>query len=169
MKSKCFWITGLSGSGKTTIAKKLNNFLIKSNYKPILLDGDQLRKIFNHDKYDKNSRLEYGYCYSRLCKFLVNQNQIVIIGIVGLFHELQNWNKNNIKGYTEIFLDVPYKELIRRDPKGHYKKLKKGKLNNFFGFNIKPEFPKKPSAHIIWEKNDTVNKTFKKLCKKLKL
>ena len=68
-----------------------------------------------------------------------------------------------------IFLDVPDTELIRRDPKGLYKKLKKGKLNNFFGFNIKPEFPKKPYAHISWEKNDTVNITFKKLCKKLKL
>ena len=169
MKSSCFWLTGLSASGKTTLASKLNKLLIEKNYKTILLDGDQLRSIFNHDKYDRENRIKYGYCYSRLCKFLVDQNINVIIGIVGLFHELQDWNIKNISGYKEIFLDVPLSELERRDPKGLYRKFKNGSLNNIFGGSIVPEFPKSPFVHVKWEENEDENKTFKKICKSLNL
>ena len=169
MEPSCFWLTGLSASGKTTLANKLNSELIEKRYKTVLLDGDQLRSIFNHDKYDRANRIKYGYCYSRLCKFLVEQNINVIIGIVGLFHELQDWNVKNIKGYKEIFLDVPYDELVRRDPKGLYNKLENGKLENFFGGSITPEFPKNPYVHIKWEEDEDENKTFEKICKSLKL
>ena len=118
MTAKCFWITGLPAAGETTIATKLFELHENKNLKSVILDGDKLRKIFGHNKYDTVNRLIYGYSYSRLCKFLVSQNLNVIIGIGGLFHELQDWNHKNIPGYTEILIDVPIEELKKKGPKG---------------------------------------------------
>lgn len=159
MVNHCYWITGLSASGKSTISKKLRKLLIEKKQKVILLDGDNLRKIFDHHKYDNISRLKYGYIYANLCKFLINQNTNVIIAIGGLFHELHMWNKKNIPNYIEIFLDVPIDELERRDPKGLYKKFRNGKIKNLNGADISPELPKKPSLKIKWNNHNEI-KTF---------
>ncbi|MDC1054082.1 adenylyl-sulfate kinase [Alphaproteobacteria bacterium] len=169
MNNKCYWITGLSASGKTTISKKLCGNLKKKTKNVILLDGDQLRSIFKHDKYDIVNRLNYGFIYSNLCKFLVGQNINIIIAIGGLFHELQAWNRINIPGYIEIFLDVPFDELQRRDPKGLYQSFNSGIMNNFYGGDIKPELPLNPDVHLKWEKNETKNQTYEKLCKEVKI
>ena len=107
-----------------------------------MLDGDNLRKIFDHHKYDNISRLKYGYIYANLCKYLINQNTNVIIAIGGLFHELHKWNKKNIPNYIEIFLDVPIEELERRDPKRLYKKFRNGEIKNLNGVDISPELLK---------------------------
>ncbi len=168
MISNCFWITGLSASGKTTISQKLQKLLIKNNQKVILLDGDVLRRIFKHDKYDINNRLRYGYIYADLSKFLITQNLNVIISIGGLFHELHEWNRNNISGYIEIFLDVPFNELEKRDPKGLYKNYKTGNVKNLNGVDIKPQLPLKPNIHLKWQIGEDENKTFSKLIYDLK-
>ena len=63
-----FWITGLSGSGKTTLAKKINSFVEKNFGPAVILSGDNLREIFNFDKFDKKSRLKYALSYSKFCK-----------------------------------------------------------------------------------------------------
>jgi len=156
----CYWITGLSASGKSTISNKLSKFIKDKKQEVVLLDGDDLRKIFNHDKYDNYNRLQYGYTYSRLCKFLVEQNKNVVIAIGGLFHELHKWNRENIPNYIEIFLDVPLHELENRDPKGLYKQFKKGQIKNLNGADITPEFPKNPNLHLKWKKNEDKFKTF---------
>lgn len=168
MTSNCFWITGLSASGKTTISHKLQKLLIENNQKVILLDGDVLRRIFKHDKYDVNSRLTYGYIYADLCKFLISQNLNVIISVGGLFHELHEWNRKNISGYIEIFLDVPFNELEKRDPKGLYKNYKIGSVKNLNGVDIKPQLPINPNIHLKWQNGENENKTFSKLIYNLK-
>ena len=104
--------------------------------------------------------MEYGYIYSRLCKFLINQKQNVVIAIGGLFYELHIWNRINIPNYVEIFLDVPFYELENRDPKGLYKKFKNGTINNLNGKDISPQFPKNPNLHLKWKKNEDENITF---------
>ena len=167
MSLNCFWITGLSASGKTTISQKLAKLLIKNNQRVILLDGDKLRQIFKHDKYDINNRLKYGYIYADLCKFLISQNSNVIISIGGLFHELHQWNRKNINGYIEILLDVPFFELENRDPKGLYKNYKSGSIRNLNGFDIKPELPLQPNIHLKWQQGESENLTFAKLVNNL--
>jgi adenylylsulfate kinase len=75
-KGILFWITGISGSGKTTIGKKLFPF-VKKNFGPsILVGGDEIRNIFNLKKYDHNSRLKYLRYYSNFCKKIINQKMI---------------------------------------------------------------------------------------------
>ena len=91
-KGVLIWITGLSGAGKTSLANQIKK-KIKVNYGPtLLINGDDLRKIFKLNKYDKSSRLKYVKQYSELVRFITNQGINVIFTVVGLFDSIRNWN-----------------------------------------------------------------------------
>ena len=135
-----FWITGLSGVGKTTISKNILKKINKHYGPTIFFNGDDLRKIFNLNKYDKESRKEYAIYYSKLCKFIVNQKINVLIAVVGLFHDVRKWNRKNIKNYIEIFVTANKSNIKKKDNRLIYKK------KNVFGKDIKAELPKK--SHI---------------------
>ncbi len=168
-RSGCFWITGLSGSGKTTIAELLRNKLVIDGYSVILLDGDILRKVFNSKAYSYEERKTLGFQYSRLCKLLVSQGISVVIGVIGLFHELHAWNRENIPNYVEIFLDTPLDELKRRDIKGIYRNLEEGKIKNVTGIDIAAEFPLTPNIKIKWNEAKDAKATFDEVILKLKI
>ena len=84
-KGVVFWITGLPGSGKTTIAKKIKKQIEKNFGKTVLFSGDDLRKILKLKDYNKKKRYEYARIYSNLVKQISNQNINVIIATVALF------------------------------------------------------------------------------------
>ena len=166
-KGLVFWITGLPGSGKTTIAKKIKKSIELKYGKTILFSGDDLRKILNFLDYDKEKRLVYSKSYAYLIKNLSNQNLNVIIATVALFNEIHKWNRKNIQNYCEIFIKTNISKI-----KSHKKKkLYFEKKNNLVGIDIKPEFPLKPDIKIInnFDKSiDTLSKTIlKKFIKNL--
>lgn len=132
------WITGLSGSGKTTLAKALQRELPYS----ILLDGDELREALGRSNrgFDVENRKNLARTYARLAGLLARQGFIVLVATISLFHELHAWNKQNLPGYLEIFLDVPEEIRRRRDPKGLYA----ANVPNMVGETTKPEFPLEP-------------------------
>ena len=166
-EANCYWITGLSGSGKTSMVNLLSKY-ITSHQKPVLkLDGDELRNIFGSISYSSEERLRNGYRFSSLCNLVVEQKINVVIGVMGLFHELRNWNKINIKNYIEIYLDTPISELIKRDPKGLYKKAIDGEINDVAGVNMEVELPNNPDIHIKWNKSKSVDDTFNEILKNL--
>ena len=103
-KGILFWITGLSGSGKTTIAKKIKPEIAKFYGPTILISGDNLRTIFNLKKYSKNARYKNALMFSNLCKFITNQKINVIFAVVGLFDKLHQQNRTNIQNYVEIYV-----------------------------------------------------------------
>ena len=152
-----FWITGLSGSGKTSLAKKITNFVNK-NYGPTLcLHGDELRKTFNIKSYNKKDRLMIGKMYVKLIKMIAEQKINVIISVVGLFHELQKLNRKTFANYLEIFIKSDIKLLKSKKKRVFYKK----RTANVWGIDLKPEFPKKPDITIVnnFDKNlDTLAK-----------
>ena len=157
---KIFWITGLSGSGKSSIGKKILPKIKKKFGNTILINGDDIRNIFNIKIYDKAFRVKIGKSYFKLCMFLLNQNFNVIFTTVGLWHDLHKYNKLKGKNsYIEIFIDADIKKLVERKSKFFYKK----KVKNVVGLSIKPEFPKKPSIYI---KND-FNRTISELSEEL--
>jgi len=84
--TNCFWITGLSAAGKTTLSQMLVEHLRSKGKTVILLDGDELREIFTNKSYSREDRLEITLKYSRLCILLVNQKFKVVIGVIGLFN-----------------------------------------------------------------------------------
>lgn len=162
-----FWITGLSGAGKSTIAGLLAARL-RSAGRPVLqLDGDVLRAIFSPDaSHSAEDRLRLATSYSHLCREVAAQGIDVVCATVSMFHSVRRWNREHIPGYREIYLRVPVDELKRRDPKGLYAAHQRGEARDVVGVDLPAELPENPdlvidnhagvsasaAAGMIWEK-----------------
>jgi adenylylsulfate kinase-like enzyme len=145
-----FWTTGISGSGKSTLNKNIYKFINKNFGPTLIISGDDLRKTFKLYKYDKNYRLEIGKRYSNLLRLISACKINILFSVVGLFHELHEYNRKNLKNYIEIFINANFKKTKLRKEKYFYKKENR----YVWGADITPEYPKKP--HI------TVKNNFKK-------
>ena len=155
-KAVTFWVTGLSGSGKTTYAQYLQNELKKINVSALIIDGDEIRDVLKYkNSYSKEERLELAYKYSNLAIMINKQSINVICSTISLFHEIHEYNRNNIERYCEIFLEKDFKEIKKTDIKNIYKKNK-----NIVGVDLKAEFPKKPD-YTIKNQKDHINITGK--------
>ena len=166
--SKCYWITGLSATGKTTLSKLLVDNFRASGRVVVHLDGDELRQVLSDEAYTRDKRIALGMRYSRLCKLLTDQGINVVISVIGLFKELHTWNRENIENYIEIFIDTPLDELKRRDPKGIYKKFDSGKIKNVAGLDLKIDFPVNPDVHLKGSSNKEVDSMFQELLNNIK-
>lgn len=146
---KVYWICGLAGSGKTSVAEKFLKVLKKKGVSPILLDGDYMRDIFDLPKdYSYEGRKKLARIYSKVAKMLGDQGFTVIVSVIAMYEETFKFNRKNITNYVEVFLDVPIKELIRRDKKKLYSKALNGDLKDVVGVDIKAEYPKSPDIKI---------------------
>lgn len=118
MDGRAFWITGLPNSGKTSIGTALYYYLRKKRSNVVILDGDILKEIASgseNAEYSYQDRLLRARRYSRITKLLVDQGMWVIICTISMFDEVREWNRENIRGYIEIYLNVPESILIKRN------------------------------------------------------
>lgn len=143
------WITGLSGSGKTTLADEVVEQFRESRVPVVQLDGDELREIFgatdaNTSSYGRDKRIELALRYSQLCKKISEQGFVVVISTISLFKSVHDWNRDHLRGYFEVFLDVTIEELRRRDPKEIYARYFRGDLRNVAGMDIPVDYPANP-------------------------
>ena len=99
-----YWITGLSGAGKTSVGLLLYKKM-KQNYpNTVFLDGDVLREVFGNDLgYTREERIKCAMRYARLCKMLQEQEMNVICCTISMFDEIRSWNRENIGNYREIY------------------------------------------------------------------
>lgn len=146
-KGVLYWITGLSGAGKTTIGSALYYALREKKDNVVILDGDVLKNLVGSG-YSESERVERAKKYSAICKMLVDQGITVIICTVAMFESIRQWNRKHIERYVEIFLEVPLEVLQKRDKKGLYSGQKEGKVHNVVGMDIEVEFPKNPDIVI---------------------
>ena len=138
---KLVWITGLSGVGKTSIAKQVNRVMKQQNLNYVHLDGDDLRDILGElASYSFSGRRRTAEVYAKLCKFLTGKEINVIISTISLFHYIHEYNRENNKDYYEILLEVDKSVLVARNKKELYNPGTK----NVMGIDQKPEFPKNP-------------------------
>lgn len=147
--STVYWLTGLSGAGKTTIGRELYTLLKNKESNVIYLDGDILREVFGvTDSYSSEERFKLAMQYSRLCKLLHDQETDVVCATISLFRECWNWNRKNMTGYKEIYIKVPMEILIERDQKGIYSRALKGDLDHVMGIDIPFSEPDCPDLII---------------------
>jgi len=158
-----FWITGLSGSGKTSIAKKIVNKIRKKYGKTLVFNGDEIRNIFNLKGYSYEERLETVLKYCKLAKKITSQNVNVIFSVIGMMDILRNWNRKNQKNYVEIFIKSDLKKTINAKKKKLYHK----KISSVVGIDITPEFPKNPDIIIINDFKKDIDDLSKILLKKI--
>ena len=117
-QGKLIWITGLSGAGKTTIAKNVYEELKKSSQNIVHLDGDELRIMLGDlAEYDNNHRKNIAGIYARICKHLVGSGINTIISTIALYHDIHEYNRMNNENYYEIFLQVDKNVLLKRNKK----------------------------------------------------
>ena len=159
----CYWITGLSAAGKTTIANSLANQIRQGGQTVVVLDGDVMRSILDSTAYSRKERLLIGFKYSKLARMLVSQGSTVIVSVIGLFKELHEFNRLNIENYIEVFLDVPIDELKRRDPKGLYSRYYQGAVKNVAGLDLQVDLPEQPHYHFKWHSELTCGMITQKL------
>jgi adenylylsulfate kinase-like enzyme len=159
-----FWLTGLSDSGKSTLCGMLVDYLRDKGIVVIKLDGDEIRAIVGSIRAHKRSdRLDLALRYSKLCKLLADQGFNVAIATISMFKEVHEWNRKNLPGYCEIYLNVPMDELKRRDSKGIYEKAAKNEIVNVAGLDLKVDIPTNPHITIHFEEGKDKNDTFKEL------
>lgn len=147
-----YWITGLSGSGKTTVGNRLYYEMKQEKENVVLLDGDLLKNVVGDELgYTEKDRRKRAFKYAKICKMLTDQGIIVICCTIAMYEDVRKWNRKNNKAYVEVYLDVPMEVLIERDQKGIYTKFQKGEASNVAGVDLQVEFPQTPDLIL---KND---------------
>jgi len=144
-----YWITGLSCSGKTTLGRLLCDRLRRSGRACVQLDGDQLREAFDNDLgHSFIDRRRSARRYSGLSRMFAEQGMDVVCSTISLFHDVQTWNRTNIKNYYEIYLRAPIDILISRDRKNLYSRALRGEIDNVVGVDLPAEEPVRPDVII---------------------
>jgi len=165
------WFTGLSGSGKSTIANALEFKLYKEGYKTYALDGDNIRKGINNDlTFSPEDRKENIRRIAEVANLMVDAGLIVLAAFVSPYKKDRESIKNIVgKGnFVEIFINTSIEECEKRDVKGLYKKARAGEILNFTGINAPYEAPENPDIEIITD-NITIEESVDKIYKLIQL
>jgi bifunctional enzyme CysN/CysC len=150
-KPSVVWLTGLSGSGKSTIANALEKRLFAQGAHAYVLDGDNLRLGLNMDLgFTTEDRAENVRRVSEVAKLMVDAGLIVITALVSPFEVDRQRAKSNFEAgeFLEIFVDTPVEVCRERDPKGLYKKSSAGEIPNFTGVGQEYERPMHPDLIV---------------------
>ena len=164
--AKCIWLTGLSGSGKTTIAIELERKLFDMGYFVQILDGDNIRSgISNNLDFSSSDRFENIRRISEVSKLFVNSGIITINCFVSPTEEIRSEARKIIgkDNFVGIFVNTDIEICEERDTKGLYKKARKGEIKNFTGISSKFERPDNTFFEIDATKNivETLNDLLK--------
>ena len=154
--AKLLWFTGISGSGKSTIANDLEKELYSRGIRTYILDGDNIRHGLNNDLgFNDADRVENIRRVAEVSKLMLDAGIFVISSFISPFNTDREMVKSMIgdKDYIEIFVDTPLDEAEKRDPKGLYKKARAGEIPNFTGISSSYENPKSPNITLKTIKN----------------
>jgi len=150
-KSFVLWFTGLSASGKSTIANAVEKKLYDLKFKTYLLDGDNVRHGLNKDLgFDEKSRIENIRRVGETAKLFNDAGLIVLTAFISPFISDRELVRNLFeKGkFLEVYVDASLETCEKRDPKGFYKKARKGEIKNFTGISSPYEPPKNPEIYV---------------------
>ncbi|MGY5852653.1 MAG: adenylyl-sulfate kinase [Candidatus Thorarchaeota archaeon] len=163
----CIWLTGLSGSGKTTISEKLIEHLKETRFIEAM-DGDEIRKGLSKDLgFSKEDRNEHNQRVIFCTKLLARNGVIVNVALISPYRETRAYAKSEIPNMMEVFVKAPLEVCIERDPKGLYKKAIAGEIKQFTGISDPYEEPLEPDLIVETDK-ETPEESVSKILEKAK-
>ncbi|RDW66234.1 putative adenylylsulfate kinase [Coleophoma cylindrospora] len=172
-KGCTIWFTGLSASGKSTIAIALEQHLLHLGLAAYRLDGDNVRFGLNKDLgFSEKDRNENIRRIAEVAKLFADSTTIAITSFISPYaadrkiardlHAASGGEENEALPFIEVFIDIPVEEAEKRDPKGLYKKARAGEIPNFTGISAPYEAPEKAEIHIRSDKS-TVEESVAKI------
>ncbi len=145
-------MTGLPGSGKTTIALEVEKKLRAMGRNIEILDGDEVRKGLSSDLgFSKEDRQRHAKRVTYVAKVLTRNEVIVLVGLISPFRAFRQYARDEIGEFIEVFVDTSLEECIERDPKGLYKMAMDGKIKDLTGLQDPYEAPEDPELVIPTE------------------
>ncbi|WP_338040605.1 sulfate adenylyltransferase subunit CysN [Nitratireductor luteus] len=150
-KPAVLWFTGLSGSGKSTIANLLEKKLHVSGRHTYILDGDNVRHGLNRDLgFTEEDRVENIRRVSEVAKLMADAGLIVLVSFISPFRAERRMARDMMPDgeFVEVFVDTPFEECAKRDPKGLYARALKGEIKNFTGVDSPYEEPERADIHL---------------------
>ncbi|MFA5619196.1 MAG: adenylyl-sulfate kinase [Weeksellaceae bacterium] len=153
--SKVIWITGLSGSGKSTVANGLEELLFKKNIRTYTLDGDNIRRGINKElTFTEEDRTENLRRIGEIVKLFIDAGVVVIAAFISPMKKDRQMLREIIgeEDFFEVFINTPIEICEQRDAKGLYKKARSGEILNFTGISAPYEAPENPDVTINTEK-----------------
>ncbi len=170
-KGVCIWFTGLSGSGKSTVANEVEIILHKLGIHTYLLDGDNIRHGLNKNlDFSDEGRKENIRRIGEVAKLFVDAGIIVLTAFISPFRSDRE-NVRDLLGkgnFIEVFVDADLKTCEARDPKGLYKKARSGEIKEFTGISSPYEVPINPEIQIDNGKDSSLSGNVKSIINYLK-
>jgi len=160
-EAKMIWLTGLSGSGKSTVAQGLEKALFKKGFFVQVLDGDNIRTgICNNLGFTEEDRLENIRRISEVAKLFIQAGVITICSFVSPTQKIRKVAQDIIGNHDHIgvFIDTPIEICEKRDVKGLYKKARAGEIKNFTGIDAPFEVPTNPNL-IVKTENQSIEES----------
>lgn len=147
----CIWLTGLPGSGKTTIAHALDAELFRQGRHAAILDGDQLRTSLNRDLgFTPEARAENIRRAAEAARLMVDAGLIVVCAFISPYRAERRFARSLFEPgeFLEVYLDVGTAVCEARDPKGHYAKARRGEITGFTGIDGSYQVPQAPELRL---------------------
>lgn len=169
------WFTGLSGSGKSTIANKLEEYLFEQDVQTYALDGDNIRSGLNEGLgFTREDRLENNRRIAEVAKLFMDAGMVTITAFISPLKEDRDQAKKIIgdENFLEVFVNTPLRICEDRDVKGFYKKARAGEIKNFTGISSPYQAPENPDLEIQTHREsveEAVERLLEFLYKKIKL
>lgn len=151
------WYTGLSGSGKSTIANAVDALLFEKGCHSYLLDGDNVRHGLNGDLgFSDEERIENIRRISEVAKLFTDAGLIVSTAFISPFESDRTLAKEKLTAgeFIEVYIDTPLAVCESRDPKGLYKKARAGEIKHFTGIDSQYDVPSAPNIHVKTDEQD---------------